>query len=436
MELIQVLDILIDKDNTELNNILVINRIADCWDANLATYLMEKLKEGKLKPKCMADLLEILLDHGDDNASDFAKSLIGLPLPTDEDERLRTIFSATALLLYISDSDWKFLWPIMQQDEKFGREIVERVAQKDYRSSSIGQQLNEEHLAFLYVWLQHQYPSAEDPIHDGDAYFVGPRDNIVNLRNSIINQLKNRGTYDACEAIKWISKELPDEDWLKWTLYETEIIFRQKTYKPPSPDTIIKLAKSHNIYLVQNGEQLLNVLIDSLKRLQQKLQGETPRAIDLWNENDEYSHKDENRFSDYIKSHLEEDLNQKGIVINREVEIRRGEGSTPGERTDIHVDAVLNNPKGTKFDIIKTVIEVKGCWHKEILTAMETQLLNRYLKESDCRHGLYLVGWFYCKKWDPRGRMARKEGIDELRKQLDSQADLLSTHIPQVGFLL
>jgi len=102
----------------------------------------------------------------------------------------------------------------------------------------------------------------------------------------------------------------------------------------------------------------------------------------------------------------------------------------------IHVDAVLNNPKGTKFDIIKTVIEVKGCWHKEILTAMETQLLNRYLKESDCRHGLYLVGWFYCKKWDPRGRMARKEGIDELRKQLDSQADLLSTHIPQVGFLL
>jgi hypothetical protein len=427
-ELIQVLNILIDKDNDELNNILVINRIANCWDTNLATSLMQKMKDENLKPKCMADLLEMLLDHGDDRASDFAKSLIGLPLPNDDEKRLRTIFSATALMLYISDADWIFLWPLMQQDKKFGREIVERVAQRGYRSGSVGQQLNEEHLACLYVWLQHQYPSAEDPIHDGDGYFVGPRENIVNLRNSIITQLKKRGTYDACEAIKWISKELPDEDWLKWTLYETEIIFRQKTYKPPSPDTIIKLAKSHNICFVQNGEQLLNVLIDSLKRLQQKLQGETPRAIDLWNENGEYSHKDENRFSDYIKSYLEEDLNQRGIVINREVEIRRGGGSTPGERTDIHVDAVLNNPKGTTFDIIKTVIEVKGCWHKEILTAMETQLLNRYLKESDCRHGLYLVGWFYCEKWDPRGKTAQKEDIKELRMLLDSRADELSTN--------
>ena len=148
----------------------------------------------------------------------------------------------------------------------------------------------------------------------------------------------------------------------------------------------------------------------------------------LWNENGEYSHKDENRFSDYIKSHLEEDLNQRGIVINREVEIRRGGGSTPGERTDIHVDAVLNNPKGTTFDIIKTVIEVKGCWHKEILTAMKTQLLDRYLEESDCRHGLYLVGWFYCEKWDPRGKTAQKVDIKELRMQLDSQADVLSTN--------
>lgn len=425
-ELIKVLNILIDTDNNELNNILVINRIADCWDANLATFLMEKLKDEKLKPKCVADLLEMLLDHGDDRASDFAKSLIRLPLPTDEEERLRTISSATALMLYISDSDWDFLWPLMQKDEKFGREIVERVAQKYRVSSRIGKQLNECHLAFLYVWLQRQYPSPDDPIHD--AYLVGPRNSIVNLRNSIINQIKNRGTYDACDAIKWISKELPEADWLKWTLYEAEIIFCQRTYKPPSPDTIIKLAESHNICLVQNGKQLLNVLIDSLKRLQQKLQGETPRAIDLWNENGEYSHKDENRLSDYIKSHLEEDLNQRGVVINREVEIRRGGGSSPGERTDIHVDAVLFNPNGAKFDTIKTVIEVKGCWHKEILTAMETQLLNRYLKESDCRHGLYLVGWFYCEKWDPRGKMAQKKDIEELRKQLDSQAEVLSTN--------
>jgi predicted NACHT family NTPase len=424
-KLINTLNILIDKDNEELDNILVINRIKECWDAELADFLVEKLKDKKLKPKCMADLLEMLLDHKDDRGSDFARSLISSPLPTDEDERLRIISSAAALISYISDADWDFLWPLIQEDEKFGREIFERVAQENYRSNCIGQQLNEAHLAILYVWLQHQYPTAEDPIHK-DAYFVGPRDRIVNLRNSIINQLKNRGTYDACEAIKLMRKELPQEDWLKWTLYEAEIIFRQRTWAPPDPKAIMKLAKSHSSYFVQNGEQLLEVLIDSLKHLQEKLQGETPRAIDLWNENGDYTPKDENRFSDYIKSYLDEDLKHRGIVINREVEIRRGGGSTPGEITDIHVDAVSNNPNETKINIIKVVIEVKGCWHKEILTAMKTQLLDRYLKESDCRHGLYLVGWFYCEQWDKRGKKARKNNIEELRRELDAQSLALS----------
>jgi hypothetical protein len=186
------------------------------------------------------------------------------------------------------------------------------------------------------------------------------------------------------------------------------------------------LAKSYDSYFVQNGEQLLAVLVNSLKRLQQKLQGETPRAIDLWNENGEYTPKDENRFSDYIKSHLDEDLKQRGIVLNREVEIRRGVGSTSGERTDIHVDAVSKIPNETRIDIIKVVIEVKGCWHREILTAMKTQLLDRYLKESDCRHGLYVVGWFYCEQWDKRGKKSREKGMEELRSELNAQSLALS----------
>lgn len=428
LELIKTLNILIGAENDKLNNIFIINRIEECWDVNLADFLVEKLKDKELKPKCMEDLLEVLLYHKDDRARDFAKSLIALPLPIEEEERLRITCSATALMSHASDDDWDFLWSFIQQDNKFGREIIERVAQTSFSLSCIGQQLNEDQLAILYVWLQHQYPHSEDPVHE-DAYIYGPRDNIVDLRNSIINILKNRGTANACYAIKWISKELPEEDWLKWTQYEAEIHFRQKTWVPPSPDTIMRLAKSENACFVQNGEQLLNVLVDSLKRLQQRLQGETPRAIDLWNENGSpkvYSPKDENRLSDYVKSHLEVDLKQRGIVINREVEIRRGAGASPGERTDIHVDAISNNPNETNLDIIKTVIEVKGCWNKEILTAMKTQLFDRYLNESDCRYGLYLVGWFHCDQWDKRGKEAQKNNIEELQRELNTQSRALS----------
>ena len=43
---------------------------------------------------------------------------------------------------------------------------------------------------------------------------------------------------------------------------------------------------------------------------------------------------------------------------------------------------------------VSVIVEVKGCWHPELGTAIESQLAERYLKNNECQHGLYLVGWF------------------------------------------
>lgn len=34
------------------------------------------------------------------------------------------------------------------------------------------------------------------------------------------------------------------------------------------------------------------------------------------------------------------------------------------------------------------------------MTSMETQLRDRYLRDTDCRHGLYVVDWFLCPQWN------------------------------------
>ena len=112
---------------------------------------------------------------------------------------------------------------------------------------------------------------------------------------------------------------------------------------------------------------MIDALVESLKRLEAKLQGETPAAIDLWNETgrDIYRPKDEGRLSDYVKRQVEEDLKKQGVVVNREVEIRRGEGEGVGERTDIHVDAIKRVNNSEIFDSLSAIIEVKGCWNRE-----------------------------------------------------------------------
>jgi hypothetical protein len=64
-------------------------------------------------------------------------------------------------------------------------------------------------------------------------------------------------------------------------------------------------------------------------------------------------------------------------------------------------------------------IEVNGCWHEELKQAMETQLLEKYLRDSASPFGIYLVAWFDSSNWtDADGRKKRchcwsKAGMEE-----------------------
>jgi hypothetical protein len=93
------------------------------------------------------------------------------------------------------------------------------------------------------------------------------------------------------------------------------------------------------------------------------------------------------------------------------------------------MDAVSKRVSAGEYDRISVVIEVKGCWHEELHHAMQTQLVDRYLNEAHCQHGMYLVGWFNCQQWDKkdaRGSKAPKIDIEEVRNQFDAQAKELS----------
>jgi hypothetical protein len=155
---------------------------------------------------------------------------------------------------------------------------------------------------------------------------------------------------------------------------------------------------------------------ESFATLQQKLHAETPAAPFLWNKD---RPKDEEEFSNWVKIELQDLLHTRGIILNREVQIHIK------ERTDIHVDAVAPDPRSKEIDQLKVIIEAKGCWNREIKTAMETQLVNRYLKDNDCKHGVYLVGWFLCDAWskaDSRRRAVKSKTLNDLNDYLTRQA--------------
>ncbi len=416
-EILKTLIVLIDKEDKEHDYIFITQKVEDCWDDRLADTLLMKLKDKELKPGSMSCLLRELLEHKVCEAKAFAETLIPIPPPSSGAERLRAIAAACELLSYADDAGWSVVWPAIQQDEEFGRDVIGKVSQSD-RHANIGQRLAENQLEELYIWLLRQFPYKKD-LKNEDIHWGG---DIAEWRDSILRHLQNRGTYQACESIQRIAAKFPELDWLKWTLFEAQTIARRLTWTPPRVDDILRLAKDNLNRLIQNGNQLLDVLIESLKRLEAKLQGETPFVQFLWDKN---RPKDEHQFSDFVKIHLDDDLRHRGIIVNREVRIHRG------ERTDIHVDAVVQDQHGGMIDSIVAIIEVKGCWNSELDNAMETQLVNQYLKNNRCQNGLYLVGWFNCEQWDSsdyRKKQPPNLTKDEVQKQFDAQANELSQH--------
>lgn len=430
-KVIAALEALVDEQDQGGGPISIVREIESCWDDRIADALLRKVRSATLRPQSMGQLLEDLLKHQSQEARLFAESLVSARPTSDQRKREIATVAACSLVRYTFDESWTVVWPAVQHDAEFGREVFSSVAaDAERREGTIARRLSESQLADLYIWLSRQYPHAEDPRHN-DWHAIEPRESIAEWRDSLLRHLRERGTPAACETIQRIARELPELDWLKWTLLQAQEVTRRMTWKPPRPEDVLGLAASRETRLVNGGDDLVEVLIEALERLEAKLQGETPAAREIWDrvEQNVYRPVDENDFSDYVKRHLEHDLRRQGIILNREVEIRRATGGEPGERTDILVDAVIPASDGGEYDAITAIIEVKGCWHSELETAMETQLVDRYLKDNQCRHGIYLVGWFNCDQWndqDSRKQKTPKKTIAEMQEQFDRQAAELS----------
>lgn len=427
-EIINTLMVLIDRENRENNHVFIIRKMHECWGTGLLEEaLFTKLKDPKLKSQTFACLLNDLLEHGVEEARCYAESLLG------SDQQEFAVIAAACLLCYINERSWGVVWPAITQDSEFGEKVIYGTLELSrHEGVNVILSLDEKKLSALYIWLEKHFPRSEDPNFENEtmAHFVGPREFVAEWRDNILRVLEKRGTREACDAIAEIQNELPYLNWVKWYLLEAQTNMRRKAWVPIKPGELLTLTKIKRSRFIQSGEQLIDCILESLTGLEVKLQGETPAAIDLWNHVDgKYTPKDENTFSDYVKRYLDEDLKKRGIIVNREVEIRRGQGGSPGERTDIIVDAVVVDRGSAPTDVFSVVVEVKGCWHPELLTAMQTQLAERYLRDNQCRFGLYLVGWFNCKQWDDRDYRLKESGKlnrSDLAGYLTKQAQELS----------
>ncbi|WP_148294330.1 NACHT domain-containing NTPase [Azospirillum sp. B506] len=407
-----------------------------CWDADLADIVVSVMSASGLNNQLLRNGLKLLLSHNHQLSQQLFEQASNLVPDADEGSVDNAATILSTVFLHDAAAHWAVINEIMGRNLPLARTFFLAIARQSGGSPSAGtlSQLPGSAWMTMYMFLVQHFP----PGRDLEGGWVSPLDEAREFREGIIRYLADTGTSEAIGALESLRQQLPDQaPWLGWHLITARQRMVQKTWTPPTPSALLELVSRPLARLVRSGEELLGLILDSLSRLQVVLQGETPLARSLWNEAvDEdgeaaWSNKDENFLSDLVKKHLQEDIGRQGAVANREVEIRASKSADKGQRTDITVNAVMRQAgMADPLTIATVIIEVKGCWHAEVMTAMETQLRDRYMVDTNCSFGLYLVGWFVCDQWAKPRVGGRKPAadltIDRLRQQLNDQASSLS----------
>jgi hypothetical protein len=405
--------------------IYCLEHLRECWPPHLSELMLKTLMNCELKISSFESLARHLIEVGAEGTDEVIIDKFRQQTYEGDGASDLLVELAVLLLNHWAEKYWLDLWEFLKNNKELSLRVLGRIDPAYRRRAGFAEQLTDFHLGDLYSLMCELWPSKDDPPWDGGALTEQHR--YAELRNNAFMILVNRGTKEACTAIESLMQRFPDQkSWMAWRLKEAQANYFRRTWTPPSAVQIISLLSNSNRRYVENEEELLSVVLESLGRFQNDCKSSSPPAVGAYwnyqkvgNKRTDFRPKEEEDLSDGIARWLRNDLGpSRGIITNREVQVRRE------QKTDIYINAVARKPDGDST-LLTAVVEVKGCWNEELHKAMETQLVDRYLRENGLAYGLYVVGWYLCDKWndaDPRKVRAKQMSFEELSEQLLKQA--------------
>ncbi len=394
---------------------------ADVWDLRLSETVLSVVRDST-DPRYVLHALDELAGRDPDAALDHCAAVVSVPPPPPTASYSVALLGAlTVGLLHDADRFWPVAATYFQTDDALARAVLERVSyEMDLDRRQPPRPVSVETLGWLFEQIRRCFPATDDPPEHPDGVLTA-RDAVRGLRNRLPGMIAARASREACrELLRLVNVSSSDEAaWLRRTYRDALTSTRRNRWRAPRAEDVKQILGRAQARLLVSDDDLLELVLESLERLEIKLKRQSlPRAEDLWswegggNRRTRFSHKDEEAISDYVANWFWEDLGPTaGIVVGREVQPRRG------SHTDITIQATVRN-EGAEFDTLTVVIEVKGCWHPEVLTALQGQLAEGYLKEQGTRCGVYLVGWFKCPQWPNDDTRLRSTTLADAKKEV------------------
>jgi len=413
------------KDHDGHGHIFAFRRAQACWDARLSKVAIDFI-EGCTKAESIGSGICELADLDAPAAEECVIRLLGR---YQRDSSLRECLvevMAAAISKKMSKA-WNGVMEVLSQDDDLACTVLLQAAQDlDRGGQQFFVELTEVQIANFYLLIARLFPPKKDPPLPSGR--VTTRQSAMHMRGALLTALAARANKEACDQFLRLATERPEEaTWFRWKYRDTLTAKRRSEWSPQPQAIVEKLIADPQSRLINDEDDLLELIVESLERLQTYLRRQNNPAVeDLWNcdgggnQRTNFRPKDEEFISDYAARWLERDIARSGIVVNREVQPIRG------RRTDILVQAVLplNMPsRQGEESSINVTIEVKGCWNSSVPTAVETQLVGEYLRPFGRTRGLYLVAWFVCPQWQgypPRcGSSLGVQSVEDARERVE-----------------
>ena len=274
--------------------------------------------------------------------------------------------------------------------------------------------INAEVTEQFFEILEQRYPTSTDIKTNG---IVTARHHIQDFRTCCIVNLRDRADTASISALERISARHPQLPWIARMVHEAEQKAARDSWLPyevPEVAAVLGIAAGR---VIRTEAELHDAVVDELRRIAGKISANAalPAVYHLWDEISQRP-KHEPRICDWLSSELRDRLSHKGTIVNREVQVRSHNPKGMGERTDILIELSPTTTSGKPRNALHLVIEVKGCWNADLITAPASQLRDNYMKAYNATSGIYLVMWFMCDRWtkdDHRNKETRKLIPDE-----------------------
>lgn len=366
-----------------------------------------------------------------------------------EDADVRPLAAKAAVILLQHDAArwWPTVRNLAQEHPDLGRAIATAGAvARDYRA--VLAELPDAELGELYRLLADLFPPEDDPHHTG-THFVSPEEQARSWRDSVINQLAERGTNRAVTELAALKEEFPTRLIIASYLIRARTLAGESAWTPPHPDELARLFEDARRRLVRSNGELAGVIIELLidiaddvgshgDLLWDRIPGRTRvDGLSTW------LPKREASLTAYLTNELRHRLRGRALIVNREVLVQQTDEYGAGDRTDVLIEspAFEGSTIEPRYERVAVVLEVKCPWNVELKDAQRSQLAERYLPEAATDHGVYLVGWYPIDLWTDQDDYARAKAarldpvglMDFLRDQAaEIRTDLSVVTIPIV----